>query len=203
MPQADYFGLLPAVLQQLRDYPDIVLDWRNGNQQSHADREQVDVGIRIGPPPDNGFIVKTIAPLHMQTAMSPDLLARLGAPQSVADLQQRYPLIGLVNSNNGKIFEWEYPEGSFVPERPAFLCNQLDSAFQALLHGRAVCQLSAASLRRYLKNGSLITVLPEAEMHSDWQLYVYRPKRHQQTARVKRVFDILVAQLDAYFEEWE
>ena len=96
-----------------------------------------------------------------------------------------------------------YPEGSFVPERPAFLCNQLDSAFQALLHGRAVCQLSAASLHRYLKNGSLITVLPEAEIHSDWQRYVYRPKRHQQTARVKRVFDILVARLEACFEEWE
>ena len=96
-----------------------------------------------------------------------------------------------------------YPEGSFVPERPAFLCNQLDSAFQALLHGRVVGQLSVASLHRQLKNGSLITVLPEAEIHSDWQLYVYRPKRHQQTARVKRVFDILVARLEAYFEDWD
>ena len=66
-----------------------------------------------------------------------------------------------------------------------------------------VGQLSVASLHRQLKNGSLITVLPEAEIHSDWQLYVYRPKRHQQTARVKRVFDILVARLEAYFEEWE
>ncbi|MBP8025147.1 MAG: hypothetical protein KAY44_01670 [Neisseria sp.] len=85
-----------------------------------SSREQVDVGIRIGPPPDNGFIVKTIAPLHMQTAMSPDLLARLGAPQSVADLQQRYPLLGLVNSNNGKIFEWDTPKAALCPSARLF-----------------------------------------------------------------------------------
>ncbi len=40
-------------------------------------------------------------------------------------------------------------------------------------------------------------------MHSDWQLYVYRPQRHQQTALVKRVFDILAGTLAAYFMEQE
>lgn len=199
MPQIDDFGLVDGVLERLHDHPDIVLDWHRGNRYRNTDREQTDVGVRVGTLPNNDFIIKAISPLHQHTVMSPALIERLGRPKSVDDLRQRYPLLGLVNDNNGKVFEWDFGSGSFVPDNPAFLAHQHDTGLKAVLHGRVVGQFSSWALRDYLQQGLLHIVLPEEELTLDWQLYVYRPKRHQQTTRVKRVFDAMVDTLQARF----
>lgn len=200
VPQIDDFCLVDAVLETLRDHPDIQLDWRSGNRYSNTDREQIDVGVRVGPVPNTDLIVKPIAPLRLQTVMAPALLARLGEPRSVADLRLRYPLAGLLNSNSGKVFEWDFACGSFVPEQPAFVANEQRAMMQAVLHGRAVGQFAAWSVTTHVAAGRLRPVLAGQQVTLDWQLYVYRPRRHQHTARVKRVFDALVGALQAAFE---
>lgn len=71
---------------------------------------------------------------------------------------------------------------------------------QAVLAGVALGQFADMSLRRYLHARRLVRVLPKQEaVDESWRLHVYRPKRHQQTARVKRVFDLLVEVLGSFF----
>lgn len=198
-PQLDEWDLLPRVLHLLADAPGIVLDWRSSDTRSQTDRDQIDVGVRVGPLPSNDFIVKPITPLRLQTVMALALLARLGKPRSVADLRQRYPLAALVDNNTGRAFTWDYPGHSFAPETPAFISPDLQAQLQAVLHGVAVGQFAQWSVRQHIRAGRLHAVLPRQEMTLDWQLFVYRPQRHQHTARVKRVFDALVAALEAAF----
>lgn len=199
-PMIDDFDLLPRLLARLEAYPGIVLDWRSGNRYSQTDHEQIDVGIRVGPIASNDFIVKPIAPLRMQTVMAPTLIKRLGEPRDVQDLRQRFPLVALVNHNNGRLFEWDYPDGSFVPESPAFIAHHNEAMLQAVLAGVAVGQIADWSVRRHLRAGRLVRVLTQLEMVDEtWRLHVYRPRRHQQTARVKRVFDLMVEVLEAHF----
>lgn len=199
LPEMDDFDLLNKLLRRLRDYPEIVLDWRMGNSYSNTDIEQIDVGIRVGKIQDNDFIVKPIAPLTMQTVAAPELLARLGEPQSVDDLKARFPMLGIANANTGRVFEWDFAQESFVPPEPAFIGYQAAPMMQAALAGAGVAQFGAWQVRDAIRAGRLKRVLAEEEITLDWQLYVYRPKRHIQTARVKLVFDILCEELERWF----
>lgn len=61
-------------------------DWRSGNKYSNTEREQIDLGVRVGVLPDNDLIVKPIAPLRLQTVMAPALRKELGQPKSIGDL---------------------------------------------------------------------------------------------------------------------
>lgn len=201
-PLIDDFDLLPQLLKRLQAHPGIVLDWRSGNRYSQTDVEQIDVGVRVGPisgaTASNDFIVKPIAPLRMQTVMAPTLIERLGKPRNVTELRTHFPLVALINHNSGRLFEWDYPGQSFVPESPAFIAHHNPAMLQAVLVGVGVGQLPDWSLRRHLQAGRLVRVLPRQEVvDKTWRLHVYRPRRHQQTARVKRVFDLLVEILEA------
>ncbi|STZ77315.1 LysR family transcriptional regulator [Bergeriella denitrificans] len=201
LPEVDEWGLLEAVLHGLRDYPEIVPDWRSGNALSNTDREQIDVGVRVGVPQANDFIIHPAAPLRLQTVMSPELLARTGAPHSVADLRARFPLVGLLDINSGKLFEYDYPHTVFAPEAPAFIAPNNRHALQAVLQGRAAGQFAAWTVQPHIRQGRLKTVLPDDEMTLNWQLYVYRPRRHRHTARVKIVFDLLAEALTRFFHD--
>ncbi|PSJ79402.1 LysR family transcriptional regulator [Neisseria iguanae] len=201
LPEVDDFGLLEYVLEGLRDYPEIVPDWRGDNALANADRDQIDVGVRVGVPQENDFIVKSVAPLQLQTVMAPDLIGCMGEPRNTADLRMRFPLAGLLNLNSGRLFEYDYADGSFIPERPAFITPNSAHALQAVLQGRAAGQFAAWSVRTHIRQGRLKAVLAKEEVTLDWQLYVYRPRRHRNTARVKRVFDLLFEALVRQFEE--
>lgn len=196
------FQLMIWLLARLKDFPRIVLDWRSGNRYSRIDHEQIDVGVRTGPIASNDFIVKPIAPLRMQTVMAPSLFEELGEPRDVLDLRQRFPLIGLVNGNSGRLFEWDYPAGSFVPESSAFIAHHHEAMLQAVLAGVGVGQLPDWSTYPYLREGRLLRFLSQEETTDEsWYLHVYRPRRHHQTARVKIVFDLLVEALEALVHE--
>ncbi|MCP1660836.1 LysR family transcriptional regulator [Neisseria perflava] len=202
LPEVDDFGVLEYVLDGLRDFPEIVLDWRSGNALSNTDREQIDVGIRVGPAPDGDFIIKPLAALHLQTVMAPALAEKLGEPATSHDLQQHFPLVGMLNINSGRLFEYDYPDGSFAPEQPAFITPNAAQGLQAVLQGRAVGQFAAWTVAEHIRAGRLKTVLPSQEMTlHDWQLYVYRPGRHRDTARVKRVFDLLAEAVEQKIRE--
>lgn len=198
-PLVDEFGLLDGVLHRLRARPDIVLDWRSGNQYSNTDREQIDVGVRVGVVQGDDLIVKPIGPLQLQTVMAPALAERLGTPNDIDDLRTRFPLLGMADANTGRLFTWDYPEISFAPEAPAFVSHQTSAALAAVRQARAVGQFAAWMVRDDLRAGRLLHVLADQDMTLDWQLYVYRPGRHQQTARVRIVFDALVDTLEAWF----
>lgn len=86
-----------------------------------------------------------------------------------------------------------------MPESPAFTSHHNPPSLQAVLHGLAVGQFADWSVREHLRAGRLHAVLADQDPVLDWHLFVYRPHRHQQTARVKRVYDALAQALHAFF----
>lgn len=198
IPRLAQLDILGGVLAHLADHPGIVLDWHCGNQRSHTDRDQIDVGIRVGTSQENDFIVKNIAPLRLVNVAAPELLARLGEPQSIADLQARFPLLGQVNANSGALYSWDFADGSsFVPNCPVLIAEDTDDLLTAAVAGRAAGQFADWQVRGSLRSGRLNIILPEqTAVLPEWQMYVYRPNRHRHTARVRRVFDALAAVLE-------
>lgn len=198
MPRLAQLDILGGVLARLADYPGIVLDWHCGNRRSHTDRDQIDVGIRVGTSQEDDFIVKNIAPLKLVNVAAPALLERLGEPENIADLQARFPLLGQVNANSGELYSWDFADGSsFVPRHPAFIAEDTDDLLNAALAGRAAGQFPDWQVRDSVRSGRLNVILPEqTAVLPEWQMYVYRPNRHRSTARVRRVFDALAAVLE-------
>lgn len=194
--------LLPEVLVRLADYPEIVLDWCSRNERSHADRSQIDVGIRVGAVQQGDFIVKNITHLQLVLVAAPSFLTQFGQPENLVDMQLRFPVIGHRNANDGTIFSWDFADGSeWIPPNPAFIGDEQDIILAAARAGRGIAQVAAWAVGEDLRSGSLKTVLPEQTVVlPEWQMYVYRPKRHIQTARVKKVFEILVEVLQERFQ---
>lgn len=192
------FDLLTPVLQGLRDYPGITLDWRSGNRYSQTEHEQIDVGVRIGALPDNRFIVRSIAPVRLISVIAPELAARRGIPANVLALQHDYPLAIEINRNTGKAFPWHLQSGSFIPAHPAFIGHEQENILQAVLHGRAAGQLADIVAAPYFREARLLPILAEEAVTLDWHIFVYRPQHHRRTARVQKVFDLLVTALESH-----
>lgn len=193
--------IICQLLHRLADHPEIALEWHNTGRHLNIIDEQIDIGIRIGSVPDNRYIVKIIRPVGLNIVAAPALLQRLGEPADLKDLQQNYPLSALSNSNSGRIWPWQFANGSsFFPTHPAFVAYDIDSELAAALAGRTVSQLADITVRPYLQRGELVSLLPTLN-YQPWQLYIFRPHLPHLPARVRLVFDLLTQILREQFSE--
>ncbi|MDH3000957.1 hypothetical protein A1D23_10875 [Chelonobacter oris] len=184
-------ALLQAVLSRLDDYPDIVLDWRVSEAHVNIVDARIDVGIRISSMPDNRLVVRPIMPMGAQVVAAPSLLAQWGEPKDLHDLQQRFPLSGLINPHTGRMWQWQFADGAaFLPKNPRFITANAEAEVAAALGGRVFAHLADHLAMPYIKRGELVPVLNRYKAEP-WQLYVYRPSATLLPARVKLVFDIL------------
>ena len=72
----EYCRLYPEV------QPDVQLDDRVGNWVE----DRVDVGFRLGNPPEEGLIARRLFPMQMLICAAPTYLRKYGAPQSLYEL---------------------------------------------------------------------------------------------------------------------
>lgn len=200
-PLFENHALLGRLLSQLDNYPQLNIEWYPGDAHLNIIDEQIDIGIRIGTVPDNRFIVKTIRPVGVSIVASAALIARKGLPENQRDLQYNYPLSALTNSNSGRVWPWQFADGSsFFPVQPSFIAADIGSELAAALAGRTFSQLPDITVRPYLHSGELVNVLPELNFQP-WQLYIFRPQQPLLPARVRLVFDLLTGILKQLFSE--
>ncbi|HBQ2313955.1 LysR family transcriptional regulator [Klebsiella variicola subsp. variicola] len=189
------------LLRSLEPYPDLTIEWLPADAHLNIIDEQIDIGIRIGAIPDNRFIVKTIRPVGISIVAAPDLVKRLGMPDSLKTLQYEYPLSALSNSNSGRVWPWQFADGnSFFPAKPKFIASDIGSELAAALAGRTCSQLPDITVRPYLQRGELVNIFPELN-YSPWQLYILRPHQPLIPMRIRVVFDNLTKILHELFRE--
>lgn len=200
-PLFENHDILRRLLQSLVDYPQLNIEWLPTDAHLNIIDEKIDIGIRIGTVPDNRFIVKTIHPVGVSIVAAPELIARRGIPESLQDLRHNYPLSALNNSNSGRIWAWQFADGSsFFPVQPTFTAADISSELSAALSGRTYSQLADITVRPYLQRGELVNILPEYNFQA-WQLYIFRPHQPLLPARIRLVFDLLTQILMDQFHE--
>ncbi|MBS0846995.1 LysR family transcriptional regulator [Citrobacter sp. JGM124] len=189
------------LLQRLEPYPELAIEWLPVDAHLNIIDEQIDIGIRIGTIPDNRFIVKLIRPVGMRIVAAPELVQRLGMPDTPRTLQYTYPLSALSNSNSGRVWPWQFADGSsFFPAKPAFIARDMGSELAAALAGRACSQLPDITVRPYLQRGELVNLFPEMN-YTPYQLYIFRPHQPLLPMRTRVVFDHLTQILHELFRE--
>lgn len=189
LPDED--SLFSELLRRLTPYPELLIDWRKAAANLNPVEHQIDLGIRIGEPADNRFIIKKVGSVREKIIAAPELVARLGEPQDWVDLQRRYPLAAVVNAATGRTQSWYLNEQyQFTPPRPVVLSNDLSTQVQSAQAARAAVLLLEWRCAAPLAGGEVVELLPDLP-RKDWPVYVYRPQRVVTPLRVKIVFDVL------------
>ncbi|MGY3858910.1 LysR family transcriptional regulator [Aeromonas intestinalis] len=186
-PLLDEFGhLYPAV------QPDIQLDDRFGDWV--ADR--VDVGFRLGNPPQEGLVARRLFPLQLIICASPAYLRTHGVPRSLQDLGQ-HRCSAFRRSQDGRIAPWRVRVGESVQEllvTPTFSTNDEELELRAALAGSIIGQFAGSTVAPHIRTGRLVPLLLE-HVRDSLSFYLYYGSRTAQPARVRRFIDLCIARL--------
>ncbi len=182
----EYCRLYPEV------QPDVQLDDRLGNWVN----DRVDVGFRLGNPPEEGLIARRLFPMQLVICAAPTYLRKYGAPQSLYQLDE-HRCSGFRRSSDGRVAPWRVKVGDSMQEqniRPSFSTNDEALELRAVLAGEVIGQLAVPTAATLIRSGRLVPLLLD-HVTDNYSLFVYYGSRTAQPARVRRFIDLAVERL--------
>ncbi|MBA5203861.1 MULTISPECIES: LysR family transcriptional regulator [Pectobacterium] len=183
--------VMSTLSQRLADFPGLFLDFRLSEEWADTVNQQIDIGIRLGPLRDNRWIAKAVKKVPFYVAATPALLARIGTPKHIDELE-KLPTTALLDRRTGRTWPWLFSQDRLLsPSRPVIVVDDLEAECAAVLSGMGIGQLSGIIATPYLRSGRLVAMLSD-DMPNPWPLHVYRPQAGPVPARVRLVFDTLV-----------
>ena len=163
--------------------------------------DEFDVCIRFGAPPEARVIAKRLASNRRLLCASPRYLAQFGTPETPDDLTHHH-CIGIRQGNDaygtwrlasirGSRRKW-----TAVKVRGALTTNDGEIAVSWALAGHGIVLRAEWDVRRYLRSGRLVEVLPD-HVTPDADVYAVYAQRHQKTLRVRSFVDFIGAAFEA------
>lgn len=182
----EYCRLYPEV------QPDVQLDDRVGNWVE----DRVDVGFRLGNPPEEGLIARRLFPMQLVICASPTYLRKHGTPKTLNELDG-HRCSAFRRPSDGRVVPWYIKVGDSLLEqhiRPSLSTNDEVFEMRAVLAGEVIGQLAVPTAAAFIRSGHLVPILAE-HMTDNLSLYVYYGSRAAQPARVRRFIDLVVERL--------
>jgi DNA-binding transcriptional LysR family regulator len=197
--------LQPAIGPVLDEYcrlypevqPDVQLDDRIGNWVE----DRVDVGFRLGDPPEEGLIARRLFPMQLVICAAPTYLRKYGAPQNLYELDA-HRCSGFRRPSDGRVAPWFVKVGDSMRHqsiRPSFSTNDEAFELRAVLAGEVIGQLAVPTAASLIRSGRLVPLLLE-HVTENLSLFIYYGSRVAQPARVRRFIDLAVERLTGSHE---
>jgi DNA-binding transcriptional LysR family regulator len=161
-----------------RRYPDIALSVYASERRIDLVNDGVDVALRIGAVVDESMIARRIAVYRHVVVAAPSLIARLGEPRVVDDLQ-RYP-VAVWAAGGGEHSHWRLGDAEFRP-RPVLATNDYLHLRALALAGEAVVELPPFLAAETCAEGRLARLLPDAPLPEQQAHLLYPAHRHPST----------------------
>lgn len=182
----EYCRLYPEV------QPDVQLDDRVGNWVE----DRVDVGFRLGDPPEEGLIARRLFPMQLVICAAPSYLRKYGVLQGLHELDA-HRCSGFRRASDGRIAPWRVRVGDAMQDqhiRPAFCTNDEAFELRAVLAGEVIGQVAVPTVAAHIRSGRLVPLLLQ-HMSDNYSLFIYYGSRAAQPARVRRFIDLVVERL--------
>ncbi|WP_429955871.1 LysR family transcriptional regulator [Gluconobacter japonicus] len=175
----------PALPDFLSCHPDLCIELGMTDRAVNLVKEQTDCVLRVGPLQDSELISRRIGELSLLNVASPAYLEQSGIPAHPDDLT-RHHVIRYASPVTGRVEPWEWMENgankSTLP--PAHITvDNAEALIAGCLAGMGLIQVPAYDVQEHLRNGELVSVMPEwcAEPLPMSILY---PHRHHTADRV-------------------
>ncbi|MGB0943993.1 MAG: LysR family transcriptional regulator [Marinomonas sp.] len=187
--------LKPMWVSFMREYPEIQLELILSNQVQDMIAEKADLAIRVGPQADSPLYQKRLGAINTVLVAAPEYLAKNRAPINLEELKQ-HRLIGAKSLFRWHLVQVDTGASVNVPPVLSTLVNDVNIAASFVREGLGISLLPVTEVMQYIKDGSLIRVLPQ------WQglsrdVFAVWPDGRLMNARAKR----LLAYIEHYFME--
>jgi DNA-binding transcriptional LysR family regulator len=180
-----------AMMEFLAQHPDVVLDLRLEDRFVDLVEEGFDIAVRVTQLEDSSLIARKIAPFRTVICASPELLAKVGVPNTPADLGDR-PCI--IDTNYRYKQNWAFGsqgERQMVTVKGPVEVNSAEAVCEAALQGLGFIRMPLFFVSEYINEGRLKIVLAEYEEPMRGIYAVYPHRRHL-TVKVRALVDFLV-----------
>lgn len=187
--------LLMPVLPAFRcAYPEIELDIDFEDRVVDIIADGIDLAVRSGDLADARLIARPLGQQHFVVCGSPDYLARVGVPQTPADLSV-HTCIHFKYPSSGRRAPWAFrspDHAASVPETLTF--NNTDAGLRAAVDGLGLAHLPAYVAVPLIDAGQLQPVLT-ACMRPFGALSLVWPTNRQLSPKVRAFIDFFVQRL--------
>ena len=151
--------LAPALPALLDAHPALELELNSNDHRTALVEAGIDCVIRVGAPAEASLVARPLGLLRIATCASPQLVERLGTPQTPDDLA-RYPAIHYGGLPIGRTEHWDLAGDAAVPMQGRLSVDNTESYIACACEGLGVIQAPAYDLREELHDGRLIELLP-------------------------------------------
>lgn len=187
---------LPQQLAQFLDaHPGVKVDVNITNRNVDLIAEGYDFAIRLGVLKDSGLIARKLEDAALKLVASPDYLARMGTPETLADLQQHRCVLFLLPST-GRAFPWQFldngQEVDWMPEAVVEVTDDPLGVVSLAESGLGICQAYDFIVAERISRGSLVEVLPALRGRTRKFSLIYAPHKTL-TAAAKAFIDVMVS----------
>jgi DNA-binding transcriptional LysR family regulator len=177
--------LAPALSEFSLQYPQVKMDVVLTNSRPDLLESGLDVAFRLGHFDESNLIARPLIDYTLTVCASPQYVARRGMPQTPEDLQQHdclsfaYPA-GDDWQSVEKRWRLSGPEGEILVDVSGpMLMNTSAGLHQAARTGMGIVMLPDALVEQDLRDGKLVTVVPDYQPPSRPLHLLYAPDRYR------------------------
>jgi DNA-binding transcriptional LysR family regulator len=194
--------LIPNLPKFLDAHPGIEIEVVGSDRKLDLIREGIDCAIRGGPlEPGLAAMDLNWGEVKTVNVVSPSYIKRFGRPASLEDLAN-HRLVQYVQDFGQTPDGFEYFDGEKTRQikmKSVITVASVDAYKAAGLAGLGICQNPFVGVRRYLKSGALVEVLPEFRPAPGRSAKIVYPQRRYLAKRVRAFIEWVEPVLRAYF----
>lgn len=144
-------------------HPHVELHLESTDRRVDVVGEGIDIAIRVRPPPlqDSDLVMRVLADRGQCLVAHPDLIERIGTPQTPAELN-RLPSLDLGSARADHVWYLLGPDGAraSIRHQPRLVTRSMLTLRFAAIAGVGIVQLPRMMVRDAFLRGELIHVLP-------------------------------------------
>jgi DNA-binding transcriptional LysR family regulator len=171
------FGRLhvaPLLPRFAADFPQVQCELVLSDRLIDLIDEKFDLALRLTDAPPENVVARKLAVIRRVICASPDYVARRGVPRAAADLVH-HDCFALLRGRSDNDWRLAAPGGAVatIPIRGKFQVNNLDSIFDAVMHGHGLAILPTYLCGAAMACGELVAVLQDHEPLTSFGRHVY------------------------------
>lgn len=187
--------IAPTISAYKRQYPEVEVQLVLTDAPLNLVKEGIDLGIRVGAPPDSRMVLRLLLRNHRYLCAAPAYLRRHGAPATLADLKRHNCIV--LRQDHGAYDVWRFDDQSGEMQTAKVTgdlsTNDGEIALDWVLGGHGIMLRSEWDIARHVREGSLRVVLPGFRQTAP--ISAVYPERNNLSAKVRSFIDHLAAML--------